>query len=223
MKKNVFTAQAVCAALSAVLLLGGCGGSGSPASSAKESAGAKAAETAAETTAAPSLEVSLNYELVDLMGNDADSVTRVLGNAETDETADAFRKMTFKGGKQTVMLYTDSEELNYGREGLVWLIEADGSELFKTNIEPENNAAFMKALDLGDAPQKVSAAEIPDYSFSAEGEILHFVYDGYEMYAVPDGDGNIGKDSRTVIVAPLEKEEPSPEEEEEEEDSEKGA
>ena len=42
------------------------------------------------------------------------------------------------------------------------------------------------------------------------------------MYAVPDGDGNIGKDSRVVIYMPLEAEEPEPEEEEEEE-SEKGA
>ena len=148
---------------------------------------------------------------------------KALGEAEADETAEAFRKMTFKGGKQIVMLYTDSEELNYGREGLVWLIEADASDIFRTTMEPENNAEFTRELNLGDAPEKVSASSIPDYDFKADSDVLHFEYDGYGMYAVPDGDGNIGPDSRVVVCMPLEKEEPAPEEEEEEdEDSEKG-
>ena len=130
MKKNMFAAQALCAALSAMMLLAGCGGSGSAAPATTAAAGTQAAEAAAaETTTAPVFEVTLNYDLVDLIGNDADSVKKALGEAEADETAEAFRKMTFKGGKQIVMLYTDSEELNYGREGLVWLIEADASDI----------------------------------------------------------------------------------------------
>ena len=141
MKKNMFAAQALCAALSAMMLLAGCGGSGSAAPATTAAAGTQAAEAAAaETTTAPVFEVTLNYDLVDLIGNDADSVKKALGEAEADETAEAFRKMTFKGGKQIVMLYTDSEELNYGREGLVWLIEADASDIFRTTMEPEQGS-----------------------------------------------------------------------------------
>ena len=224
MKKNMFAAQALCAALSAMMLLAGCGGSGSAAPATTAAAGTQAAEAAAaETTTAPVFEVTLKYDLVDILGNDADSVKKVLGEAETDETEEAFRKMTFKGGKQIVMLYTDSEELNYGREGLVWLIEADASDIFRTTMEPENNAEFTRELNIGDAPEKVSASSILDYDFKADSDVLHFEYDGYGMYAVPDGDGNIGLDSRVVVCMPLEKEEPAPEEEEEEdEESEKG-
>ena len=225
MKKNMFASQALCAALSAMMLLTGCGGSGSaaPATTAAASGTQAAEAAAAETTTAPVFEVTLNYDLVDLLGNDADSVKKALGEAEADETAEAFRKMTFKGGKQIVMLYTDSEELNYGREGLVWLIEADASDIFRTNMEPENNAEFTRELNLGDAPEKISASSVPDYDFKADSDVLHFEYDGYGMYAVPDGDGNIGPDSRVVVCMPLEKDEPAPEEEEEDdEDSEKG-
>ena len=231
MKKQMFASRALCAVLSAVMMLSGCGGSGSgsaaPAAqeAAKETpAGAAAAETtAAETTPAetePVLKVDLNFDLIDVVNNDTDSVAEILGTPETDEKADGSRKMTFNGGKQIVMVYTDSEELNYGRENLVWLLEADASEVFTVTLEPENSAAFMEALNLDAAPEKLSSAEIPGYSFGADGEVLHFEWQGYDIYAVPDGDGNIGKNSRILIYMPLEKEEPEPEEEEE---SEKGA
>ena len=232
MKKQMFASRALCAVLSAVMVLSGCGGSASgsaapaaaPAAEKAAPAETQAADTtAAETTQAetvPVLSVDLNFDLIDVVNNDTDSVAEILGTAETDEKADGSRKMTFNGGKQVVMVYTDSEELNYGRENLVWLLEADASEVFTVSLEPENSAAFMEALNLDAAPEKLSSAEIPGYSFGADGEVLHFEWQGYDIYAVPDGDGNIGKDSRIVIYMPLEKEEPEPEEEEE---SEKGA
>ena len=233
MKKQMFASRALCAVLSAVMVLSGCGGSASgsaapaaaPAAEKAAPAETQAADTtAAETTQAetvPVLSVDLNFDLIDVVNNDTDSVAEILGTAETDEKADGSRKMTFNGGKQVVMVYTDSEELNYGRENLVWLLEADASEIFTVTLEPENSAAFMEAMHLDAAPEKV-AAEIPGYSFGDGREVLHFEWQGYEMYAVPDGDGNIGKDSRVVIYMPLEAEEPEPEEEEEEE-NEQGA
>ena len=236
MKKQMSASRALCAVLSAMMVLSGCGGSSAPASGSAAPAAEQAAEkaapaesqaagtTAAETTQAetvPVLKVDLNFDLIDVVNNDTDSVAEILGTAETDEKADGSRKMTFNGGKQVVMVYTDSEELNYGRENLVWLLEADASEVFTVSLEPENSAAFMEAMNLDAAPEK-TAAEIPGYSFGEGGEVLHFEWQGYDMYAVPDDDGNIGKDSRVVIYMPLEAEEPEPEEEEEEE-TEKGA
>ncbi len=228
MKKNLFATRAICAVLSAMMLLSGCGGSSGTAAAGTQAAKQEAAKAEAaaetkapETTPAPTepvLKVDLNFDLVDVMNNDTDSVADALGKAETDDKDGDSRKMTFHGGKETVMVYTDSEELNYGRENLVWLLEADASEIFTATIEPENSAAFMEALKLEKAPEKITA-EIPGYSFHPDGEVLHFEYEGYDMYAVPDGDGNIGKDSRVVIYMPMEKEEPEPEEEE----TEKGA
>ena len=107
MKKQMFASRALCAVLSAVMVLSGCGGSASgsaapaaaPAAEKAAPAETQAAETtAAETTQAetvPVLSVDLNFDLIDVVNNDTDSVAEILGTAETDEKADGSRKMTF--------------------------------------------------------------------------------------------------------------------------------
>ncbi len=232
MKKNLFVSRALCAALSAMMLLSGCGGSAgaAPAAEAAAKEAPAKAESAAETTPAettkaetePVLKVDLNFNLIDIVNNDSESVKDTLGEAEKDEKVNdgESRKLTFDGGKKVVMIYTGNEELNYGREDLVWLLEAGAADVFTVSLEPENSAAFMEAMDLEKAPEKTSEPELGGYSFGEGAEDLHVEYEGYDVYAVAGGDGNIGKDSRVVVYMPMEKEEPEPEEEEE---TEKGA
>ena len=210
------------AALSAVIIAAGVMFAACGKKEAQDTTAAPAATAAQETTAAetePALTVSLNYDYADIMNNDHDSMVKLLGEPESEEVSEEGDTAVFlyDGGAKRVCMYVDDEELNPGREGMVWLVQAKAGDFLKFSGEPADAAEFFQALLEEDAPELQDAEPIEGYVFGEGRKVYRFEMEGYPMEIVPDEDGKVTADSDAVIYMPVEKEEPSPEEEEEEE------
>ena len=209
------------AALSAVIVAAGVMFAACGKKEAQETTAAPAAQetTAAESTA-PALTISLNYDYADLMNNDRDSMVKLLGEPESEETDETGETAvcTYDGGAKKILMYVDDEELNPGREGMVWLIQAKAGDLLTFSGEPADAAEFFRALIDEDAPELKDAEPVEGYAFADGKKAYSFELEGYPMQIVPGEDGKVTADSDAVIYMPVEKEEPEPEEEEKEEE-----
>ena len=179
----------------------------------KESGAAAESKTEAESKG---FQAELNYDYANTVNNDAEAVIKLLGEPESDRDDGVIRAMSFDGGKKKALLYNENEDVNYGRSNSCWALEASVGELFVLSEEPESSEAFFEALRLEEKPEKQSSRLVDGYALAEGKEVYHFFCDGYEMEILPESDGSIHRDSRAVILAPLEKEEPESEESEEE-------
>jgi len=189
--------------LAGVLALAACGSSKkteTTAAAATAASSAPASSEAETTTAAP--KVGLNFDYANLMGDNYDAVVKEFGKPSSEKEADVSRILTYTKPDCTVVLYTDDETANYGRENSVWLIETSAADLFGLTDTPVRADELADMVSDNKKIEKVQGNNIDGYEFGKSTDSVYsFDADGYQIQIVPESDGTISGKSRVVIIS----------------------
>lgn len=212
MKMNQSAAAALCLILAGALTLSACGKSKKAETAATTAAGKTAVTTAAPTTAASTaaapttaaasaLTASLNYDYANAIGEDFNALSALFGKPSDDSDDGTNRVVKFSKDNVGAALYTDDEDVNPGREGCIWLIEANAGDIFTMSADAKTADAFFKALVPDDKPVEKEADNLDGYTFGELNQkVWCFTVGGYQCQIIPDSNGGISKKSRAVIV-----------------------
>lgn len=221
MKKNKTTLFLTCAVLAGCVIFTACGKSNqaeqttAAATTAATTAAATAATTAAPETTKAAMTAKLNFDYANLLGDNYDTMTKNFGKPSEEKEQDVSKYLTFNQQGIKIVLYTDDETANYGREDTAWLIETSAGDLFTMSADAKNPDDLFTALGSDVKAVKAKGNDIDGYEFGKSTEDLYkFEMEGYQFEIIPEADGSISRNSRAVIVCQLEAETPETDAEE---------
>ena len=214
MKMNQSAAAVLCLCLAGALSLNACGQSKKTETPATTTAGKAAVTTAAATEtattaaaakdAAAPLTASLNYDYANAVGEDFNALSALFGNPSDDTSDETNRVVKFSKDNVGAALYTDDEDVNPGREGCVWLIEANAGDIFSMSGDAKTADEFFKALVPDDKPVEKGANNLDGYTFGGKNQkVWCFSVGGYQCQIIPESNGGISKKSRAVIITTI--------------------